>query len=96
MFIIALRYVQPIEAIEKVLPDHIAYLEKHYESGDFLLSGRQVPRTGGVIIARAASRRQAETIAKEDPFYQAGVASFDLIEFVPSKCAAGLESLKEV
>ena len=29
---------------------HVAFLNKHYASGRFVVSGRKVPREGGIII----------------------------------------------
>jgi uncharacterized protein YciI len=36
-----------------------------------------------------------ETILAEDPFYQAGIAEYDITEFIPSMVAEGFEKLKE-
>ena len=56
MFIVLLKYAAPLEQIDYALPDHRAWVEKQYERGLFLASGRQVPRTGGV---RPCSAMQA-------------------------------------
>jgi uncharacterized protein YciI len=32
------------------------FLKKYYDAGNFLISGRQIPRTGGIIIAVGESR----------------------------------------
>lgn len=47
MFIFSLTYLKSISEVEKYLPQHIDYLERHYQSGHFIASGRKVPRTGG-------------------------------------------------
>ena len=47
---------------------NVAFLKKYYASGNFLISGRQIPRTRGIIVAVAASREQIEAIIAEDPF----------------------------
>jgi uncharacterized protein YciI len=54
---------------------------------DFLVSGRQVPRTGGIIIALADSREQIESIMAEDPFCKHGLAEVRVIEFRASQRA---------
>lgn len=51
-----------------------------------------------MIATPAASFRQqadAERILAEDPFYQAGVADYQLTEFQVSKVAPGLEACLE-
>ncbi|MDW9380330.1 YciI family protein [Chryseobacterium sp. JV558] len=85
MFIISLTYKSSIENIERLIPQHNIFLDKHYESGKFIASGRKEPRTGGLIIATAESKNEIEQIISEDPFYIHQVADYDITEFIPSK-----------
>ncbi len=94
MFVITLEYIKPLSEIEQFLPEHMVYLERYYADGTFLLSGRQNPRVGGVIIAQAASREEMMRIVAEDPFFGAGVAEYKVIEFLPTKTAPGMERLR--
>ena len=87
MFAILLHYVAPLEAVDRLVPEHIAYLDRHYASGHFLMSGRKAPRTGGVILAQAASKAEIESIICEDPFHREQVAEYEIVEFLPSKAA---------
>lgn len=96
MFVISLTYKKPLEDVELHLAAHIAYLDAYYAKGVFIASGRKVPRTGGVIFAKAESRSVLEAILQQDPFYIEDVAEFDVVEFVPTKAAPGLEQLIEV
>jgi uncharacterized protein YciI len=91
MFLIVLRYIKPLSEVDRFVGEHRAFLERHYASGIFLLSGRQEPRTGGVILAKAESRAQIETIVRSDPFNREKIAEYELIEFLPSMSSAGLE-----
>jgi len=75
---------------------HVSWLKTHYESGLFVASGRQVPRKGGVILARSGDRAALEALLERDPFVQNGVARTDVIEFVPSMTAPGAEVLKTI
>ncbi|HEY5801627.1 MAG TPA: YciI family protein [Burkholderiaceae bacterium] len=84
MFIILLHYIKPLEEVERHLPAHRAFLEKHYADGHFIVSGRRVPRTGGVIIAKAAGREQVNDLIAGDPFYRHEVAEYDIVEFEPT------------
>ena len=72
---------------------HMAYLNKHYAAGQFLVSGRKVPREGGVILAVGESREQIEAIVKEDPFVSRGLADYRIIEFRESQRAASIDAL---
>lgn len=84
LFLIVLHYTRPLPEVDAHLDAHRAFLARHYARGDFLLSGRQEPRTGGVIVARFASRAEAEACLASDPFAQAGVAEHTLIAWEPS------------
>ncbi|AZB10304.1 GTP cyclohydrolase [Chryseobacterium sp. G0162] len=85
MFIISLTYKVPIENVERYIPEHNSFLQKHYDLGFFIASGRKEPRTGGIIICRAASKNEVEQIIKDDPFNIHQIADYDITEFIPSK-----------
>src|SRR3954462_14894710 len=51
MFVLLLTYVRPLEDVDALMRDHMAWLEQQYAAGRFIVSGRRVPRTGGVIVA---------------------------------------------
>ena len=79
--------------IEKHLDAHINYLNKYYESGVFLASGRKVPRNGGVILAKAEDIKQLELILMDDPFHIYNLAKYELTEFIPTKTIPELSFL---
>jgi uncharacterized protein YciI len=87
MFVIELTYTAPLADIDARMRAHMAFLKKYYAAGIFLVSGRQVPRTGGIIIALGDSREQIEAIMAEDPFCQHGLAEVRVIEFRASQRA---------
>ncbi|SFV01385.1 YciI family protein [Pseudoduganella namucuonensis] len=95
MFIIALTYLKPAEEIDALLAAHREYLREQYDNGMFLMSGRMVPRTGGVIIATADSRADIEAVIELDPFNEAGAASYAITEFVPTMTADILSAFKQ-
>ena len=85
MFIFNLTYIKPILEVERVLPEHIRYLEENYSVRKFICSGRKNPRTGGIILCNCGTRHEAEQIMKQDPFFKEKIAQYEIIEFVPSK-----------
>ena len=95
MFVIVLDYLVPLPVIDQHLAAHRAHLAEQYAAGKFVVSGAQVPRTGGVILARAPSREAAEALVREDPFHAAGVARYTVIEFHPTLSAPALAGLVE-
>ena len=71
MFVIELIYKADLTKIDAQMKAHVAFLKKYYASGHFLISGRKIPRDGGIILAVGDSREEIEAIANEDPFCQA-------------------------
>ena len=87
MFIVELIYKAPLAAIDKAMGAHVRFLKKYYAAGNFLVSGRKIPRDGGVIVAVGTSRDEIEAITREDPFYVRGLADIRVIEFRASQRA---------
>ncbi len=94
MFVVATRYMKPLEAVDAFLAEHRAFLDKYIASGHFVAAGRQEPRTGGVILAKAKDRAEVERIMAEDPFSREGIARFEITEVVLTKVAPGFDALK--
>ncbi|MFP3597576.1 YciI family protein [Chryseobacterium sp. SIMBA_029] len=85
MYIISLTYKVSIDHVESLIPEHNAFLQKYYDLGLFIASGRKEPRTGGIIIANAESKSEIEMIIREDPFYIHQMADYEITAFIPSK-----------
>ena len=85
MYLIILTYQKDLSEVEKHLEAHRAYLDKHYASGHFVASGAQVPRKGGVILCKAGNRGEVEAIIAQDPFHEHQIATYQIIEFTPTK-----------
>jgi uncharacterized protein YciI len=91
MFVVELIYKADLAAIDAQMRAHMAFLKKHYAAGTFVVSGRKVPRDGGIIIATGKSRAEIEAIVKEDPFVKHGLAEFRIIEFRASQRADDID-----
>ena len=87
MFVVELNYKADLAAIDAQMRPHMAFLKKHYAAGTFVVSGRKIPREGGVIIAAGKTRAEIEAIVKDDPFVKLGLAEYRLIEFRASQRA---------
>jgi uncharacterized protein YciI len=87
MFVIELVYKTELTKIDAHMTAHVKFLKKYYASGHFLISGRKIPRDGGIILAVGESRQEIETIVREDPFHAHGLADFRIIEFRASQRA---------
>jgi uncharacterized protein YciI len=88
MFIVRISYIVPLEVVDRFLPEHVEWLHQFEKAGMFLVYGRLVPRTGGVIVARAESRDALEEAIALDPFRRNGVGIYDITEFAENRSFA--------
>lgn len=95
MFVLSLTYTAPVERIDALLEEHIAWLDQGYAQGTFLASGRKVPRIGGIILAVATSRTALEKYVAADPLTREGVADYEIAEFLVTRTSPDLEQLVE-
>lgn len=91
MFVIELVYKADLSAIDAHMAAHVKFLKKYYASGNFLISGRKIPRDGGIILAVGKSRQEIEAIILEDPFHTHRLADFRIIEFRASQRADDIQ-----
>ena len=91
MFVIELIYKAGLDAIDAHMAEHMKFVRKYYASGHFVVSGRKIPRDGGVILAVGGDRQEIEAIAHEDPFYVHGLADVRIIEFRVSQHAQDIQ-----
>lgn len=92
MFVIELIYKVNLAQIDAHMSAHVKFLKKYYDAGNFLVSGRKIPRDGGIILAVGESRSRIEAIVREDPFHQHGLADFRIIEFRASQRANDIQT----
>jgi uncharacterized protein YciI len=93
MFIIDLKYIAPLEQLDEHMTEHVKYLNKYYKADVFIVSGRKVPRIGGIILAQADSKEILEKIISDDPFHKHKLAEFTITEFNASQSHPDLKGL---
>ena len=95
MFIVELTYIVDLEEVDKILPEHIEYLKKQYEKGNFIASGRKIPRTGRIILSKLDSIEKLNEVLEQDPFKRNNLATYKILEFIPSMTNDEFVNLKE-
>ncbi len=93
MFIIDLQYIVPLEELDEHMAGHVKFLNRYYQKGLFVASGRKVPRTGGIILALADTKDEVVAIMNEDPFTRHKLAEYTITEFLTSQYHPELKSL---
>ena len=92
MFVLLLTYTRPLDEVDALMRRHMRWLDKHYAAGRFVVSGRRIPRSGGVILARGDDREEMERIAASDPFVAGGVATCEVVQFRASQTEEGFDA----
>ena len=95
MFLLRATYNRPIEEVDQLLDGHKAWIMRNFEAGRILLTARQVPLVGGLILARGESAEEMWAMLEEDPFKISGMADDEVLEYAPVRAAAGVEGLLE-
>jgi uncharacterized protein YciI len=93
VFLLLARYTRPIEEVDRLLEEHKAWIGRNADH--ILLTAREEPLIGGLILARATSAEEIWEMIGEDPFHVAGVAQYEVREYRPARAAPGLEGLLE-
>jgi uncharacterized protein YciI len=92
VFVIELIYKAALENIDAAMTAHVRFLKRYYAAGHFLMSGRKIPRDGGIILAIGKNREEIESIVREDPFVERGLAEYRVIEFRASQRADDIQA----
>ncbi|MFG2568310.1 YciI family protein [Streptomyces sp. NPDC048567] len=95
MFVLELSYTAPMDRVDAALNAHVAWLDRQYEAGVFIASGRKNPRDGGVILAVGDDRAAIEALAATDPFVAEGVCAYRITEFIATKTSDALAPYRQ-
>ena len=94
MYIAIITYKKPLSEVDRFLQAQREYLAKHYVAVDFIYSGSQSPRVGGVIMIKAENRTVVDAIVAQAPFNINGIAEYQIVEFTPTMCCITVISTK--
>jgi uncharacterized protein YciI len=86
IFVVQLHY-RDRDQIARHHAAHVEWCEKHAAAGTFLLAGPTSAVDGAVFLAHRISHDALVALMHEDPFYQAGLVTFEIVEIVPRRGA---------
>lgn len=84
LFVVVSSPQKQPDQVKAVLPDHLAYIQSLEVSGQLVMAGPLSDETGeemqgaGMLVLRAASMEEAETLAANDPMHTTGARKFTL------------------
>lgn len=91
MFVLMARYTVPAEQVDTLLEEHKAWIGAN--SDRILLTAREEPLIGGLILARGESIDAMWEMVRQDPFHTAGYSEYEIREYNPVRAAPGVEGL---
>ena len=56
LYLIVLAYLRLMAGMDNFTDAHRAFLKTHYEVSHFLISGREKPRTDGIVLVKTRQR----------------------------------------
>ncbi|MFF3551888.1 YciI family protein [Streptomyces tsukubensis] len=95
MFVLELTYTAPLERADALMDAHIAWVDRLFEEGVFIASGRKNPRDGGIILAVGDDRARMEELVAADPFTAGGVCAYRITEFTATRTAPELTPYRQ-
>ena len=81
MFVLISRFQKPLDEVNRSFASHSAWVQRQYESGRFLVSGRREPPIGGITVARASNEQKLREVLTTDPYQQKGLAEYEIFAF---------------
>ena len=81
MFVLISRFQKPLDEINQSFAAHSEWVQRQYEAGRFLVTGRRDPPIGGIVVARASSEQELREILTTEPYQQKGLAEYEIFAF---------------
>ena len=93
--IVLIRYRRPLEEVIAATPAHRSYLGGLRDAGILLASGPFDPRNGGALLLRLPDDAPGtlDRIRDGDPFWQQGIANYELLRWAPAIGGEALDRL---
>lgn len=90
---VALKYLAPMERIQKTVDAHRAYLRELHAQGKMVCSGPFVPREGGGLLLRISDPSEIAPLLAKDPYHIEQLVSDTIYVWDPNIGRDGLDGL---
>jgi len=78
LYVIFLKDVPGFKKNRNLIGNHVGYIEQLNKTGVVELCGPFIDSDEGMIVLNVDSRKEAESIAKKDPFIIAGAKTYEI------------------
>jgi len=85
VYLMISTYLVPLDEVDRLRDQHLAFLDTLEQRGLVVSAGRQDPPAGGVVILDVAGEAEAVEVMAQDPYVLAGAAEYRATGFTPSR-----------
>ncbi|MFE3051097.1 YciI family protein [Streptomyces albidoflavus] len=85
MFLMISNYTRPLDEVNALRPEHLAFLDDLEARGLVVSAGMQSPPTGGVILLFTDDEAEARELISGDPYSIAGYSEYQAIGWTPMR-----------
>ena len=85
MYLMISTYLVPLDEVDRLRDQHLAFLDTLEQRGLVISAGRQDPPAGGVVLLDVATEAEAFEVMALDPYALAGAAEYRATGFTPSR-----------
>jgi uncharacterized protein YciI len=78
------KYLVPLDEVDKLRGDHLAFLDGLTQRGLLVTAGRQDPPAGGVVLLDVEDEAAAHDAMSTDPYVTTGAADYTAIGWRPT------------
>ena len=94
VFVAQSQYAVPLKEVDQRREEHLEWVGEQFARGAFIVSGRQDPPVGGVIVGTATTREAFELLLATDPFVAAGFLGYEVTAFSATPVALGSPAMQ--
>lgn len=81
MLLIISNYVVANEQVDLHRAQHVEWIQKYINSGDFIMAGPRRGKIGGVIVSRSMDKDKLMKILAEDSFVSENLIEMQIVDF---------------
>lgn len=81
MYLIISNYVVPATQVDPHRAQHVAWIQRYIDSGDFMLAGPRRGKIGGVIVSKSMPIEKLTKILAEDSFVSEHLVETQIVDF---------------
>jgi len=96
MLLIISSYVVPVTQVDTHRAQHIEWIKKYIDSGDFIMAGPRRGKIGGVIVSRSMDKDKLSKILAEDSFVSENLVELQIVDFDAPFASEAFKQLQEM